>query len=298
LYTSGGWYGQFIHQFNLISYDSISVANSKYIVFTDTSVTSTTGFPSALQIGPDGKIYNATNTQALNVIDSPNQYGSSCNFQLNSLQLSLDSCWFAASQHGLPNNDESFYLNSFTGLPCNPITLTNFNTLDSCVGSPASFFDSSNFFPFAINNWSWDFGDPSSGSLNYSQLKNPQHTYSSTGLYQVKLIAYSDTFYLCKVDSVTKTINLNCVTGITQTSSLDNYVNIIPNPASNFLQIESPVNITGVNIFNAQGQLVYSKKDNFNITKIELNLDCGLYILELFNDNSKARKKIIINNSP
>ncbi len=298
LYTSSGWYGKFIHQFNLVPFDSISVANSKYIVFEDTSITSTTGFPSALQIGPDGKIYNATNTQALNVIDSPNQYGSSCNFQLNSLQLSLDSCWFAASQYGLPNNDESFYLNSFIGSTCNPMSVTNFSTLDSCTGSAISFFDISDFFPFAINNWSWDFGDPSSGLLNYSQLKNPQHTYSSIGLYQVKLIAYSDTFYLCKVDSITKTINVNCVTGITQTSSLDNYVNIFPNPVNDFLQIESQVNITGVNIYNSQGQLVYSKRDNYNIKTIELNLDSGLYILELYNDTGKTRKKIIINNSP
>ncbi len=297
LYLSSGWYGWHIHQFDLSIYDSSSVIGSKYIVYEDTTFT-IAGMPAALQIGPNGKIYNATESQFLNVINNPNNSGASCNFQLSAVSLALDSCWAGWSEHGLPNNDESIYLNSFIGSTCNPVTITNFNYIDSCAGSPISFFDISNFYPFSINHWNWDFGDPISGSQNYSQLKNPQHIYSTTGLYIVKLIVYSDTFSFCKVDSVIKTINIGCHAGISQTASLDNSVNVFPNPATHFLQITSNVPITGVNIFNTQGQLVFSKKDKYNIDKIELDLDSGLYILELYNNSTKTQKKVIINSSP
>lgn len=299
LYAASGWYGRFIHQFDLTAYDSLSVATSKYIVYSDTSSTSTAGFPSALQIAPNGKIYNATNTLYLNAINNPNTYGSGCNFQLHSTPLSLDSCWIAASQHGLPNNNESFYLNSFVGSTCNPVTVTNFNTKDSCANSPISFFDISNFYPFSINNWKWDFGDPSSGSLNFSQLKNPQHTYSTIGLYQVKLIAYSDTFSSCKIDSATKTLNLNCVAGINQYSPADNYVNIFPNPFSNqtTLHIDKYIKNASLTVYNSLGETVKHVNGLAGQTIVfhRDNLPSGLYFVLLTQDgNTISPDKFVI----
>ncbi|UCD16186.1 MAG: PKD domain-containing protein, partial [Candidatus Zixiibacteriota bacterium] len=38
-----------------------------------------------------------------------------------------------------------------------------------------------------IDSWSWDFGDPASGSANVSDLQNPTHTYNDPGWYTVKL---------------------------------------------------------------------------------------------------------------
>jgi gliding motility-associated-like protein len=38
--------------------------------------------------------------------------------------------------------------------------------------------------------YKWDFGDPSTGLNNYSQLFEPSHTYSDTGIFMVKLVAY------------------------------------------------------------------------------------------------------------
>jgi gliding motility-associated-like protein len=38
-----------------------------------------------------------------------------------------------------------------------------------------------------IASWSWDFGDPSSGSSNNSSLQNPMHTYFETGTYTTGL---------------------------------------------------------------------------------------------------------------
>lgn len=39
------------------------------------------------------------------------------------------------------------------------------------------------------NAWSWDFGEPSSGSANSSTLRNPSHLYSAVGPHTVTLIA-------------------------------------------------------------------------------------------------------------
>lgn len=41
-------------------------------------------------------------------------------------------------------------------------------------------------------NYTWNFGDASSGSKNTSNEKNPQHRYSDTGTYNVTLYAVSD----------------------------------------------------------------------------------------------------------
>src|ERR1035437_4101494 len=38
-------------------------------------------------------------------------------------------------------------------------------------------------------SWSWNFGDPASGSNNISNLTNPSHSYSSSGFYSVTLIS-------------------------------------------------------------------------------------------------------------
>jgi PKD repeat protein len=39
------------------------------------------------------------------------------------------------------------------------------------------------------NAWSWDFGEPSSGSANTSTLRNPSHLYSTEGPHTVTLVA-------------------------------------------------------------------------------------------------------------
>ena len=161
-------------------------------MFYDASFTPT-DWTHALQIGIDGKIYCATYNNYLHVINNPNTYGAGCNFQLKGQPLG--NCMLSYSVFGLPNNDESFYLNSFVGNTCSSSSTTDFTTNDSCTNTPIDFTDISNFYPLAVNNWKWDFGDPSSGSSNKSILKNPQHTYLNTGVYQVKLIAYSDTMF-------------------------------------------------------------------------------------------------------
>ncbi len=41
---------------------------------------------------------------------------------------------------------------------------------------------------YAVDSWSWDFGDPSSGDDNFSNLENPGHYYEEAGFRQITLI--------------------------------------------------------------------------------------------------------------
>lgn len=40
----------------------------------------------------------------------------------------------------------------------------------------------------AVDNWSWDFGDPASGPANTSTIQNPVHTFTAPGTYTVCLV--------------------------------------------------------------------------------------------------------------
>lgn len=67
----------------------------------------------------------------------------------------------------------------------------NFNdgpTYDGAPG-PRGFGTSVQFFAGASgdSSWSWDFGDPGSGSANTSNLEDPTHTFATPGTYTVTL---------------------------------------------------------------------------------------------------------------
>ncbi len=55
---------------------------------------------------------------------------------------------------------------------------------DACGELQASFTDLSVGY---IDTWEWDFGDPNSGSDNYSNEENPTHFYGTSGVYTVTL---------------------------------------------------------------------------------------------------------------
>jgi hypothetical protein len=66
---------------------------------------------------------------------------------------------------------------------CEDVLFPKFSFDFNCVGSLISFKDESSG---AIEDWSWDFGDPTS-SENTSIKASPFHVYSQTGNYQVEL---------------------------------------------------------------------------------------------------------------
>jgi len=70
--------------------------------------------------------------------------------------------------------------------------VADFNVASVCVNQQASFSDASTQFPGNnITTRSWNFDDPGSGVNNTSTQTNPSHTFTTPGLYDVRLIVQS-----------------------------------------------------------------------------------------------------------
>lgn len=116
-----------------------------------------------LQLGPNGKIYKAINSQgALDVINDPDADGLACNYESNGVTLADDSI----SVFGLPPFITSLFSASIIAKA-------------TCMGSPTEF---SLYVNKVIQSVIWDFGDASATS----NQNEPSHTYTSAGIYRVK----------------------------------------------------------------------------------------------------------------
>jgi hypothetical protein len=96
-----------------------------------------------------------------------------------------------------------------------------------CAGSNSVVFTNTSS-PLATSAYSWDFGDPTSGTNNYSNVQDPTHNFLTPGPHVVTLIAYTsvvvtippptpgtngpkgDTISIvtCCADTIRKTINI------------------------------------------------------------------------------------------
>jgi gliding motility-associated-like protein len=123
---------------------------------------------SALQLGPDNKIYIGQNgSTKLGVINQPNLIGTSCNIEVNAIDLAGKYCL-----RGLPPFISSFFN-------------VGFYTSNVCVGNSASFTLNAQSAPTSVL---WDFGDG-----NTSSTTNPNHVYTSAGTYIVSVTATGST---------------------------------------------------------------------------------------------------------
>lgn len=74
-----------------------------------------------------------------------------------------------------------------------PVPTASFSAANACDNTVLSFSNTSSISGGAtITNYSWNFGDPGSGLNNSSSSQNPNHTYYSSGVYTVTLIATSN----------------------------------------------------------------------------------------------------------
>ncbi len=88
-----------------------------------------------------------------------------------------------------------------------PKPVPDFSMSNACLPVGAVTFTDLSTIPSGSTNgftYQWNFGEPSSGALNSSVLKNPVHNYASTGPFTIKMIVTSANG--C-VDSVSKVQN-------------------------------------------------------------------------------------------
>ncbi|WP_298156555.1 M43 family zinc metalloprotease [Flavobacterium sp.] len=127
------------------------------------------GVMSQMQLGPDGKIYiSGPYSEYLKVIHNPNNLCTqtnynNCNYYYFGPKVTNPG---AAIGFALPNNIDAQQSTAYT----------NNNT---SISSYITGCNTYKFFPdYYGSSFSWDFGDPASGSNNTSTASNPTHTFA------------------------------------------------------------------------------------------------------------------------
>lgn len=250
-------FGNHLWQFDLAAGNPSSILNSRYAV---------DSFPSypyfgALQLAPDGSIYMSRVSYVNGYIDRiemPDQPGPACSFVDSALFLNGGTPLF-----GLPHDFE------FIGRPHLDTARWAANVV--CLGDTTWFQDASDYLPDSAH---WDFGDPPSGTANFSSDLEPQHIFSGAGTFQVTRITYRS----CISDTVSHWVTVTAppLLDLGADTSICGAIN---------LQLNGP----------AGGSYLWSTGDT--LQNITVNAT-GTYWLEVGNGNCLARDSIVIGNSP
>jgi photosystem II stability/assembly factor-like uncharacterized protein len=104
-------------------------------------------------------------------------------------------------------NNEGCVDTTWHNVVVSPNPIASFNYTSVCDGNPVQFTDLSQYNGGgSIISWNWDFGDPSSGILNISNLPNPSHLFSAAGTFSVQLVIV--TTYGC-IDTIINQVIIN-----------------------------------------------------------------------------------------
>jgi gliding motility-associated-like protein len=172
-----------IYQFDVTQPTEASVQASKSFVTGGSWLNA----PTALQLGPDKKIYAALHSQYLGIINYPNVQGPGCQFIWNA--INLDDGTGRESVFGLPNFIQSFFNDPVIATGNCQFSNINFS-LQNAIG---------------ISSVVWNFGDPASGVNNTSTIFNPTHIFSQQGQYTVSaILTYSNG---CGTDTIYKIVH-------------------------------------------------------------------------------------------
>jgi len=174
-----------LYQFDVTQSSEAAIQSSRTFIYgADWSHNTLT----ALQLGPDRKIYVAKYGYSLSLINRPEILGTGCQFVSDALFIDDGS-----SQHhcdfGLPNFIQSYFNDPIIAIGNCQFSNITFS-LQNLVG---------------ISNVIWDFGDPASGSNNTSTSLNPTHIYSHEGQYEVRAVLFNTNG--CGTDTIYKLVH-------------------------------------------------------------------------------------------
>ena len=175
-----------VRQYSGLNADALSISATK--VELDSiylSAPAGVAYFSALQLGPDGKLYVSHLGNSLGVIDKPDVQGVACSYLREAFPLAAGT----NAIYGLPDFNQSYFKGTF-----------GYRT--SCTTKDVEFYYSK---PDNASAVKWDFGDPASGTNNTSAIDSSVHTFTNPGTYQVTLV----TFLNCRNDSIKKTITVD-----------------------------------------------------------------------------------------
>lgn len=286
-----------IYQFDLTQSD---VAGSKVLIgsyggLIDSFFSGAECETGPMVLAPDHKIYIATTTGTywMHTIEYPDSLGVACRFREGSLHLPSPN---TRSVPSYPN----FRLGPTDGSICDSLGIDNIPLArwryekNSTNELTIHFRDLSGFQP---NEWSWDFGDPSSGNQNTSGVQHPIHVFSQSGMYKVCLTVSNGS----GEDRKCKDIEL-ILTDTEEKSKTTTQIMIFPNPTSTslFTSFKDKSNSTwNYTISSIQGitQMEGLITDTSNHSLDVGLLGRGLYIIKLYSTQHDITliKRFIVN---
>ena len=164
------------------------------------------------------------------------------------------------------------------------VTKANFVT-DTITSATVKFKNKSDY----ATEFKWDFGDNTT-----SDLKNPTHTYLTTGTFTVKLISSNSN---CAMeDSVFKTVQITSTTSIKNLNKENNF-SILNNANGVFVKfnLEQATNAI-INVYNLLGQKVVSEttlKAHRQQAPLPLLNDNAIYFINIVTDSENETYKIV-----
>ncbi len=131
-------------------------------------------------------------------------------------------------------------------------------------------------------NWQWTIDG------NYFTTKNPIYTFSSSGIYEVELMATNN----CDTAFVSDSVIVDPV-GINQQGVKE--AGIFPNPAGDYLEVTGLSKLpVCAEIFDVKGNLLYSSEIGRHGEKIKMShLKNGVYILRLSSEEGKREFRFV-----
>lgn len=139
----------------------------------------------------------------------------------------------------------------------------------------------------------WNFGDPTSGLNDTSTLRNPNHAYTGPGTYTACLYVKSirRNGDVCN-DTFCTTITLLATTVLAKQA--ENRIQIIPNPAKDYLYITGSENTDILTITDIYGRQVYSATILNHTVTLPQSLGSGIYYAVIGTQSGNVYKKIVI----
>jgi gliding motility-associated-like protein len=241
-----------LYQVNLLAGTSNDIINSVFLIHHFDS------YPSALQLGPDGRIYltqaSQTSKKYLSIINHPDSLGLLCDFKYDTLFLEI-----GITQRGLPNFNPSFLIP--------PV----FRFSNNCDGDSVRF---QIVKQISTDSVLWNFGEPSSQQNNFSKLISPNHLYSKPGIYTVILFLWKNGSKTISRQNIQVTplpeINLGSDTAICSgkilTLSISNHnLSVLWNN----LSTDYTLNVSQAGTYSVKVQNKYTDCINFDTIKVE-----------------------------
>ncbi len=207
---------------------------------------------SYMELAPDGRIFcrSLGGIYCIHVIQHPERKGELCQVDQGYYGFQNDT-ENVISIGNIPNFP-NFRLGPIDGSGCDTLGLDNRPLAnwrhDGTGGNLVAFTSVSWYEP---TEWWWDFGDPASGPANQSNEKNPDHTFSSPGTYEVCLTVSNAN----GSDTKCKTVRVS--TSSTGEPTPDVVIGLYPNPTTGRVNVpEHMAHTATARVMNTLGQVV------------------------------------------